>query len=453
MELEQVKNLKIEESYCAKDNAEAIKTYEASRSINDETGEGGAQLRINFLTRALFAAESKGSLFAELLLERARCWYRVGALSRCVKDCDHVIGLETGSARSDEDETSGGAERRAECFALKVRCTESLKLARKGSHKKSARKTVASSKLPQVDGRSSSKLRSCSDAVTLSYDKTRGRHLVATRNIKAGSVLIVDEPFAFSTDGHALATNCLHCHVSLDLEENVRIPCNNCQSVCYCSTACREDSWKKYHKYECTIFDYFYETSVRDIDLAEEHRSHLLLAWRTTLAGAIDGATNRLSEEFLRHRESEIRDKSGDRRLCGTADPHDPLDYRTVLALETHCSESPSIVTLTRALHAVFLAKCLNSVLPEVRASRSVGFTENELILVAVAMLRHMQAVDCNAYEIVENSRDEGTKIWEPRNVGGAIYTTVSLVNHGCYPNVVRHSYPRGNFVIRALAR
>lgn len=85
--------------------------------------------------------------------------------------------------------------------------------------------------LPGVSGERNKTLRLCSDAVTLKYDKTRGRHLVATRNIKTGSILIVDKPFAWSTDREMIDDHCLHCHQSLESEESIAIPCHNCQTV------------------------------------------------------------------------------------------------------------------------------------------------------------------------------------------------------------------------------
>lgn len=86
-------------------------------------------------------------------------------------------------------------------------------------------------KIPSVQGKSNEKLKACSDAIALGYNEAKGRFLYATRRIKTGSVLIVDQPFAFSTDQEAFERNCLNCHISLKLEDKIRIPCYNCQTV------------------------------------------------------------------------------------------------------------------------------------------------------------------------------------------------------------------------------
>lgn len=158
-----------------------------------------------------------------------------------------------------------------------------------------------------------------------------------------------------------------------------------------------------------------------------------------------------LNPDFLRHHtdgadaakgSDEVDDGigRGGRAELGTKKPYDPLDYRTVLQLETHCADMEPRANLVRTIEAVFLAKCLVHILGKL----DVVCTRETFVPLAVAMLHHLQAINCNAYEIIENVYNETTRVWGPRNVGGAIYTTVSLVNHSCYPNVVRHSYPNG---------
>lgn len=150
-----------------------------------------------------------------------------------------------------------------------------------------------------------------------------------------------------------------------------------------------------------------------------------------------------LNPDFLQYHASG---KSIDENISkeytksGSIQTYNPLDYRTVFQLETHCADVEPNVNLIHTIQAIYLAKCLIFVLSKL----DIVCTKETFIPLAVAMLHHLQAINCNAYEIVENVYEETTRVWEPRNIGGAIYTTVSLVNHSCYPNVVRHSYPNG---------
>jgi hypothetical protein len=127
-----------------------------------------------------------------------------------------------------------------------------------------------------------------------------------------------------------------------------------------------------------------------------------------------------------------------------TLKKYEPQDYKTVFSLETHCALSDPNDNLERVIHSIFFAKCLIYSLNYFHSE--ISNYENYLQILAVALLHSMQAINCNAYEIVENIRNEETKILEPRNVGGAIYTSVSLSNHSCYPNIVRHSFPGGKY-------
>lgn len=202
-----------------------------------------------------------------------------------------------------------------------------------------------------------------------------------------------------------------------------------------------------YHRYECSVFNYFFEISSNN---ERQQTSYLLLAYRTTVIQALSPRNNAdttcgLNPDFLGyHANGNAKDKDDDiSKECadlGSKKTYSPLDYRTVFQLETHCTDEEANVNLIRTVEAIFLAKCLISVLSKL----DIVCTRETFVSLAVAMLHHLHAINYNAYEIIENIHDEATHVWEPRNIGAAIYTTVSLVNHSCYPNVVRHSYPNG---------
>lgn len=155
-----------------------------------------------------------------------------------------------------------------------------------------------------------------------------------------------------------------------------------------------------------------------------------------------------LNPDFLQcHADAKNNDNhiSKDHAELGLKKLYKPLDYQTTFQLQTHCTDMEPNVNLIQTIEAIFLAKCLIFVLSKL----DVICTKETFLSLAVAMLHHLQAINCNAYETIENILDETTRVWSPRNIGGAIYTTVSLTNHSCYPNVVRHSYPNGKYIIQ----
>ncbi|KAL6440994.1 hypothetical protein ACFW04_003400 [Cataglyphis niger] len=465
IEMPHVAGLKPGASYQGKNDTQAARLYERSLKVmaTESEDKHAEEIRTcNILTKALFAASANGKVFLDALCERARRSYYLNAYTSCLRYCECMLALPASFYDNSEENVRYFVQRRKECLQLEREC--SRKLERNASRKRGGRTSSFSSPsssslslgehavvMPAVDGKPHDRFTSCPDSVELCFDRTRGRHLVATRDIRPGTVLIVDRPFSFSTDAPALGRNCLHCHTTLKLEDSVKIPCRNCQTVSFCTETCRKKAWEIYHQYECSVLNYFFENSSNDIC---QKTSHLLLAYRTTVMQALSSQNAEtkyvLNPDFLQYHASG---KSIDENISkeytksGSIQTYNPLDYRTVFQLETHCADVEPNVNLIHTIQAIYLAKCLIFVLSKL----DIVCTKETFIPLAVAMLHHLQAINCNAYEIVENVYEETTRIWEPRNIGGAIYTTVSLVNHSCYPNVVRHSYPNGIVVVRAL--
>ncbi|KYN26843.1 SET and MYND domain-containing protein 4, partial [Trachymyrmex cornetzi] len=480
IEMSYVANLKPGDSYEGKNDVQAAQLYEKSVRAAIESKDEHAEIRTcNILTQALFAASANGRVFLDAICERARRFYSMRVYASCLRDCECMLALPASFYDDSAENVKYFVQRRKECLQLERECFRKLEASssrKRGTRRKTSSSSSHSSSSgtsPTVDGKPHSCLASCPDSVEMQIDETRGRHLVATRDIKPGTVLIVDRPFSFSTDASALDRNCLHCHATLKLEDSVRIPCRNCQTTChvysarcnypylrllefvaFCTEVCRKEAWESYHQYECSVFNHFFKNSLNN---ERQQSSYLLLAYRTTVIQALSlrnrtETTCVLNPDFLRyHANDNAKDKDNDiSKECadlGSKRTYSPLDYRTVFQLKTHCADMEPHVNLIRTVEAIFLAKCLISVLNKL----DVICTTETFVLLAVAMLHHLQAINCNAYEIIENVHDEATRVWEPRNIGAAIYSTVSLVNHSCYPNVVRHSYPNGIVVVRAL--
>ncbi|XP_076750875.1 protein-lysine N-methyltransferase SMYD4 [Xylocopa sonorina] len=464
-----IRNVKIVESYRGKDDIKAAELYEKSRGtiakdgiLHEDTN------RCSILTETLFTASVTSRLFLNALLDCAQYWYNSKAFVKCLKYCECMLALPDNLYDKTTESMNDFLERRKACIQLEQECSKNLKILssqdRRSRKKCNGNVSVCSRNssllitrtpaAPTVAGKQHPVLKNCSDAVTLQYDEKRGRHLVANKNIRAGTVLIVESPFAYCTNKEALDRNCLHCHATLTSNDSVKIPCHFCQTVSFCSEKCRKEAWQTYHQYECFIFDAF---NGNDSEQTERHTSHLLLAYRMIISGFLSSNIEQinkntggseipcLNDNFLHH-ITPINERSNDTEtMCSVYG--DPRNYRAILNLETNCTKIEPSINLVRAVEAIFLAKCFTFVLSKM----DVVCLKETFISLAVAVLHYLQAINCNAYEIVENIYDKKTHVWEPRNVGGAIYPSVSLVNHSCYPNVVRHSYPSGIVVVRTL--
>lgn len=261
MEMPGVIGSRPNDSYQGKSDAQAASLYKRLFAATMEPGDNGhatTEIRTrDLLTKALFAASANNRVFLDALCERARRSYSLRAYASCLRDCECMLALPASFYDDSAENVKHFVQRRKECLQLERECSRKMEAASPRKRGASHGKTTSSSSpssffsssssgvsnsrtsqgkrvyvtLPTVDGKRHSWLASCTDSVTLRYDENRGRHLVATRDIRPGAVLIVDQPFSYSTDAPALDRNCLHCHATLKLEDSVRIPCRNCQTV------------------------------------------------------------------------------------------------------------------------------------------------------------------------------------------------------------------------------
>lgn len=67
-------------------------------------------------------------------------------------------------------------------------------------------------------------------------------------------------------------------------------------------------------------------------------------------------------------------------------------------------------------------------------------------------ILKYLQSMASNAHEISEMRVIPGNETkTESSEIGSAAYSLLSLINHSCDPNVVRHSYFGSTVVLRAI--
>lgn len=86
-------------------------------------------------------------------------------------------------------------------------------------------------------------------SVVVQYNEKYQRHLVATRDIQPGQIILVEKPYAYSTsmkNAHAFCGNCMKLSWA-------SIPCDSCTWCMFCSETCKTLACEKYHRYECPI--------------------------------------------------------------------------------------------------------------------------------------------------------------------------------------------------------
>ncbi len=205
------------------------------------------------------------------------------------------------------------------------------------------------------------------------------------------------------------------------------------------------EAWERFHKVECQQLDLILDPTVGKMGM---------LAMRIlTSSGKI----------YLEYVISKVREEMEARksdpestRLVGFNEEgvYDAADYRTVYTLVTNTKQRGVGDIFKRALMACYLLKIL-----EMTPFFFNGGSDphNVKLIDKVAMgavlLKHLQNLPCNAHEVTElelgpcpASSGVGSSSGPPRDstiheIGAAVFSTLSLINHSCDPNVVRHYY------------
>lgn len=94
-----------------------------------------------------------------------------------------------------------------------------------------------------------------SEAVTIEYNKEWGRHIVATRDIQPGEIIILEKIYYAFIYPDKMWVYCQNCS-KLSWSS---IPCKGCIFGIYCSKECRQEAWDKYHKFECEVFPHVWD--------------------------------------------------------------------------------------------------------------------------------------------------------------------------------------------------
>lgn len=400
------------------------------------------ELCIRDITRA-FDNSYPNNLMYKLFERKARCLKALKDFSRALESMKSAEMWMKYSTLSETKSSSFKKEigKQIEYLEEKVAAMNIEDFSYGPEHRKVLTGPCKVVETPAIKGEANKEIPCAKSDVSLEYSEERGRYLVATRDIPPGEVVIVETPYSSILLPEYYSTHCQSCYQRI----SAPIPCWCCARARFCSDDCRLEAWERFHKVECQQLDLILDPSVGKMGM---------LAMRIlTSSGKIylEYVIAKLKEEQEARRE--LRDPQ---RLVGFNEDnvYDAADYRTVFSLVTSSKQRGVGDLFKRALMACYLLRILEMT----PFFYNGGSDPNNVKLVdKVAMgailLRHLQNLPCNAHEITEleltsnnmsnssgsgnnNSRD--TTVHE---IGAAAFATLSLLNHSCDPNVVRHYY------------
>jgi len=213
----------------------------------------------------------------------------------------------------------------------------------------------------------------------------------------------------------------------------------------YCSEECLASSWNNNHCIDCPLLDILQKRAIGKMSFLAL-RIIIQVCKRQNLCSLITSLEddNKCSDR--------IKGFSND----GT---YNSSDYSPIYWLVGNTEKRAVGDLFRRAVTAAYVLNCLETMtdfFPTDRNSPTYDITCQKL-LVGGLLLRHMQNLPCNAHEVSElvgtesGKTKEGVPIWKSIEIGAAAYAVLSLVNHSCDPNVVRHSYHGDTAVLRAI--
>lgn len=265
------------------------------------------------------------------------------------------------------------------------------------------------SDLPKVANPNRS-IHCASSSVEIKTSLEMGRHVIASRDIPVGEVIAIEQPFATILLPAKTTDHCHHClQLCYDL-----LPCEFCTEALFCTESCKEAAWDSYHKYECAII-----SILRKLDLSKLEHIALRIA---LIASRTNAGVSNLSESEVYHsgRYQEIH------QLIANTECRNPAD------IFERSTTAAVMYQLVEAYTPFFV---------DFEAEESKGRFRELLLL-------HLQTGPSNFHEISELALSNG--VYDSEETGAGAYAFLSLLNHSCNPNVVRHSYGT-HVVLRAL--
>ncbi|KAE8749514.1 hypothetical protein FOCC_FOCC003780 [Frankliniella occidentalis] len=280
---------------------------------------------------------------------------------------------------------------------------------------------------PTVSLKINEEIECASSCIALKYSEEKGRHLVATKYIKPGEVLIVEQPFASVLLPDSMASHCFNCFARCLSP----VPCLQCSQVIFCNEKCRLDGWERFHSVDCSLLPI----------ISKRVGKMGLLALRVLLIASQKGKN---LQQFFE--DVENQDESPDVRTRGFNQNgrYVSTEYWPIHYLIGHSDRRSNADLFRRSVTAACLLHCLE-VFSDFFGS---NFDDDLYYFCGGILLQQLQSLPCNAHEVSEMIVNGGS--FESQEIGAAGYATLSLLNHSCDPNVVRHSY--GDWaVLRAI--
>ncbi|KAF4524143.1 hypothetical protein B566_EDAN012148 [Ephemera danica] len=233
---------------------------------------------------------------------------------------------------------------------------------------------------------------------------------------------------SFSTAEQLIASSpTLYCLVRC----HALLPCPNCAWAMFCSPACIEEAWHKFHKIECPAMK-----CIEDLKLNTFVFAHLAVR---TIAQC--GIENCLAYHLNQCKKTIDKDDHEAMRTRGFS-ISGKLISSNLEAVYHQFDEAQYLYNFlfARILLATCILKALNLE------------SHPKAMQIGGLLLKLMRCHRMNAHEIYERFKGPDADNLCDLPIANGMYPTLGAFNHACDPNVVRH-FQGKTVVLRALTR
>ncbi|KAJ8678888.1 hypothetical protein QAD02_014675 [Eretmocerus hayati] len=179
---------------------------------------------LHFYTKAIAYAPPNSEALALGYSNRSALWLHVQKYDLCLRDIKRALQI-TASEGLKEKLIS----RQKKCLDLH----------------EGVKKDCIKLKLPILKP---SKLVPCAaESIALTYNEKYGRHYIATRDLRPGEIILIEESPYIAVNHYQKYLICSHCLAFAW----AGIPCEFCVYTVYCSETCKKEAWHLYHENTC----------------------------------------------------------------------------------------------------------------------------------------------------------------------------------------------------------
>lgn len=370
------------------------------------------------------------STFRQVLLGRALAFYELEFYEEFLQDCDALFHY----CELDDVQRQDLNTKRTFCRSKLDEALANLESDLKLNLNKMKANYVESSQLYGM-----------SEKIETTYDPKTGRGLQANCKLNENELISIQRPFVSVLAPSRYKQNCFHCLIKLSKFGGFW-PCRQCTQVRFCSFECEEAAWTESHRHECTYLDL--------LNYSNTFHFQPRLALRLVLKHGVENVLETFGKRcgVATSETSQSKNKRANRKkqaANGKAASKEPdfssMNYEAICSLQDHADQTPDFSPPV-TLMLLFLVQKFRQL------------TDPQITVLGCVLLKHLQQIHTNSKFILSKELKAETSnkhsdllLLSDVKIGCALFTTFSLINHSCSPNVITFHFTGNCLYLKTL--